>query len=110
MCELVKISVPVLYVLAMFQIFDGLQVSLAGIFKGMKKTKIVMIANFIGYWLISIPVGYILAFKYNMNIMGFWYGLVSAAIILCAIMLVILRKYINDMKKNLDFVRIGEEY
>ena len=78
--------------------------------KILKKTKIVMIANFIGYWLISIPVGYTLAFKYNMNIMGFWYGLVSAAIILCTIMFIILRKYINDMKKNLDFVRIGEEY
>lgn len=108
--KLVDISVPVLYVLALFQVFDGLQVSLAGIFKGMKKTKIVMIANFIGYWLISIPVGYTLAFKYNMNIMGFWCGLVSAAIILCTIMLIILRKYINDMKKNLDFVRIAEEY
>lgn len=61
--DLIKISVPVLYILAMFQIFDGLQVSLSGIFKGIKKTKIVMIANFVGYWLISIPLGYILAFK-----------------------------------------------
>ncbi len=107
---LIKISVPVLYVLSMFQIFDGLQVSLSGIFKGMKKTGIVMVSNFVGYWMISIPLGYTLAFKYNMNIMGFWYGLVCAAIILCTIMLVILRKYINDMKKNLDFVRIAEEY
>lgn len=107
---LVKISVPVLYVLALFQIFDGLQVSLSGIFKGIKKTKIVMIANFIGYWLISIPLGYTLAFKYNMNIIGFWYGLVSAAVILCAIMLIILRKYLAEMKKNLNFVKLEEEY
>lgn len=35
--NLVKISVPVLYILSVFQIFDGLQVALAGIFKGMKK-------------------------------------------------------------------------
>ncbi len=107
---LIKISVPVLYILSIFQIFDGLQVSLSGIFKGIKKTKIVMIANLIGYWFISIPLGYTLAFKYNMNIMGFWWGLVSAAIILCTIMLVILRKYLSDMKKNLNFVKLEEEY
>lgn len=106
--ELIKISVPVLYVLACFQVFDGLQISLAGIFKGIKKTKIVMIANFIGYWLISIPLGYTLAFKYNMKILGFWYALVVAAVILCCIMFIILRKNINDMKKNLDFVSIDE--
>lgn len=105
---LIKISVPILYVLACFQVFDGLQVSLSGVFKGIKKTGIVMIANFIGYWLISIPLGYTLAFKYNMKIMGFWIGLVTAAIILCVIMLIILRKYINEIKRNLDFVSIDE--
>ena len=54
---LIKIGIPVLYVMAVFQIFDGLQVALAGIFKGIKKTKIVLISNFVGYWLISIPAG-----------------------------------------------------
>ena len=102
---LIKISVPILYVLACFQVFDGLQISLAGIFKGIKKTKIVMVANFIGYWLISIPLGYTLAFKYNMMILGFWYGLITAAIILCSILVIILRKDINSMK-NSDFVAI----
>ena len=93
---LVKISVPILYVLAVFQVFDGLQVALSGIFKGMKKTGVVLVANFIAYWLVSIPLGYTLAFKYNLNIRGFWYGLASAAILLCAIMSTMLFK---DIKK-----------
>ena len=50
--------VPILYVLAVFQVFDGLQVALAGIFKGMKRTGIVLLSNFIAYWLIAIPVSY----------------------------------------------------
>ena len=95
---LVKISVPVIYVLALFQVFDGLQVALSGIFKGIKKTGVVLFSNFVAYWLISIPLGYTLAFKYNMGLKGFWYGLCSAAVILCTIMITMLMKNIKAME------------
>ena len=97
---LVGICVPVLYILSVFQIFDGLQVSLAGIFKGIKRTNIVLIANFLAYWLISIPFGYTLAFKFGLNLKGFWFGLASAAVILCTIMVTILVKYFLEMKRE----------
>ena len=97
---LIKIGIPVLYVMAVFQIFDGLQVALAGIFKGIKKTKIVLISNFVGYWLISIPAGSLLAFHFGYNLIGFWYGLLSAAIILCCMMILMLRVYFKRMTSN----------
>jgi len=84
--ELIKICIPVVYVLCFFQVFDGLQVSLAGIFKGIKKTKTVMISNFIAYWIISFPLGYLLAFKFKMNLIGFWYGLFTSAVFICTVM------------------------
>lgn len=96
---LIKISVPVIYVLAMFQVFDGLQVALSGIFKGIKKTGVVLLSNFIAYWLISIPIGYALAFKFNLGLKGFWFGLCSAAVILCTMMLSMLFKNIKSMEK-----------
>ena len=96
--NLIKISVPILYILSVFQVFDGLQVSLAGIFKGIKRTGVVLLSNFIAYWLISIPVGCTLAFHYHLNLKGFWYGLASAAIILCAMMSVMLLKSIKKME------------
>lgn len=98
--NLVKISVPVLYILSIFQIFDGLQVALAGIFKGIKKTGVVLLSNFTAYWVICLPLGYTLAFKYNLMLRGFWMGLVIAAIILCIIMLVFITKYIKDLKPS----------
>jgi MATE family multidrug resistance protein len=98
--ELVKVCIPVMYVLSIFQIFDGLQISLAGICKGVKQTDIVLLANFVAYWLVSIPLGYTLAFKYNMNISGFWIGLCSASIILCLIMLVKLKKFTDKIYKK----------
>ena len=95
---LVRICIPVLFVLAMFQIFDGLQVALAGIYKGIKKTKIVLIANFVAYWLIAIPFGYRLAFVKGYNLIGFWYGLAFAGIALCVLMLVMLSRYFKRLK------------
>lgn len=97
---LIKISVPVLYILAIFQVFDGLQVALSGIFKGMKKTGVVLLSNFIAYWLISLPVGYTLAFHFKMNLKGFWLGLAFAAIILCIIMTTMLCRNIKDMERK----------
>ncbi len=95
---LIKISVPILYILSVFQVFDGLQVSLAGIFKGIKRTGVVLFSNFVAYWLISIPVGYTLAFHYHLNLKGFWIGLASAAIILCIIMSFMLMKSIKNIE------------
>ena len=96
--NLVKISVPVLYILSVFQIFDGLQVALAGIFKGMKKTGIVLVSIFVAYWLLSIPLGYTLAFHFNLNLRGFWYGLASAAVLLCVMMVNMLLKSIKKLE------------
>lgn len=84
--ELINVCIPIVFALCFFQVFDGLQVALAGIFRGLKQTGIVMISNLIGYWLVSIPLGCLLAFKYNMDLLGFWYGLVCAAVVLCSIM------------------------
>jgi MATE family multidrug resistance protein len=96
---LIKISIPILYILSIFQVFDGLQVALSGIFKGMKRTGVVLLANFIAYWLISIPLGCTLSFKYGLKLKGFWYGLCSAAIILCGIMLTMLFYNIKKLEK-----------
>ncbi|MBQ6516440.1 MATE family efflux transporter [bacterium] len=96
--ELITICVPVIYLLAGFQVFDGLQVALSGICKGIKSTKIVLIANFTAYWLLSIPLGCILAFKFNMELMGFWISLIVAAIILCSIMLYMLKRYFKKLQ------------
>lgn len=98
--ELIDVCVPIVYVLCFFQIFDGIQVSLSGIFKGLKQTKTVMISNFISYWIISFPLGCILAFKYNLNLMGFWLSLFVSSVALCSIMLIVLKKKIKKLENS----------
>lgn len=90
--QLVKICTPIIILAGFFQIFDGMQVSLSGIFKGLKKTKIVMLGNFCAYWLIGLPLGILLGFKFHMNLYGFWVGLTVAIFSLGLILLTILLK------------------
>lgn len=97
--ELIKVCVPIVYVLCFFQIFDGLQVSLSGIFRGIKHTKVVMVANFIGYWLIAIPLGCLLAFGFGFNLIGFWYALAFASVVLCSIMGINLYGRLSKLKE-----------
>ena len=96
--NLFKISLPIMNILVIFQIFDGLQISLSGICKGIKETKIVFWANLIAYWGVSIPLGYILAFKANLMLTGFWCGLLAASVVLCAVMLFRLYKIFSNYK------------
>lgn len=102
--KLFEIAIPVMCILGVFQIFDGLQIALAGICKGIKQTNIVLFANFVSYWCLAIPLGYTLAFHFNLNLRGFWLGLVSAAILLCAIMLFKLNKYFKLEYKKQELI------
>ena len=99
--ELIKICVPILFILAWFEVFDGLQVSLSGIFKGLKKTNVVLFSNIIAYWFVSIPVGCILAFGFNMSILGFWIGIFTASLILCLIMGLMLLRNIRKLEQKI---------
>lgn len=96
--ELIKVCIPIVYVLCFFQIFDGLQVTLAGIFKGLKQTTVVMVANFISYFLVSIPLGCFLALYCHKNLIGFWYSLGCASLILCIIMFITMITTFGKMK------------
>ena len=99
--ELIAICVPIIYILAAFLVFDGLQVALSGICKGIKKTSIVLKANFFAYWIVSIPTGLVLAFKFDMGLIGFWIGLFFSAIILCTIMIFLLKRYFKKVRQGI---------
>lgn len=96
--QLIKICVPILMLVGLFQVFDGMQVSLGGIFKGLKNTKIIMLGDFWAYWLIGLPVGLLLGFKFNMELYGFWIGLTVAIFSLAMILFFILLKKFKMIK------------
>ncbi|MGD8426503.1 MAG: MATE family efflux transporter [Balneolaceae bacterium] len=72
-----SVAISLLYMAAIFQISDGLQVSGYGALRGLKDTKIPMIVNLIAYWLIGLPLGYYLGIKRGIGPQGLWMGLIA---------------------------------
>lgn len=59
---------------AFFQIFDGGQVIGLGILRGIQDVKYPTIVTFIAYWLITIPLSYLLGFTFGQGVEGTWYA------------------------------------
>lgn len=95
---LIKIMIPIMILLAIFEITDGLQVTLSGIFKGLKDTKIVMITNFISYLIVGLPIGAYFAIVKGQNLFGFWIGFSITSILLCVILGLRLLSKIKKLK------------
>lgn len=83
--EVKAVASSLLIIAAIFQLSDGIQVVALGNLRGISDVNIPAYITFAAYWLISLPAGYILAFNYDLQSEGIWYGLLaglSAAAIL----------------------------
>jgi MATE family multidrug resistance protein len=89
--EVIAAGVVLLRIAAFFELFDGLQVVATGALRGIGDTRAPMIAHLIGYWLIGMPVVWVLCFSLGWGAPGIWVGL-SAALILIGAALAIVWK------------------
>jgi MATE family multidrug resistance protein len=64
-----------LIIAALFQLSDGTQAVGIGILRGLTDVKIPTLITFIAYWVVGLPIGYILGFELNFNVQGVWIGL-----------------------------------
>ena len=80
-----------------FQLFDGAQVTLSGILRGISVTRAPSIAIFTGYWIIGLPLGYFLAFHQGFEAQGFWIGLAVSLALVAMMLAVILRNKLTAL-------------
>lgn len=83
----VEMGVPLLALAAAFQIFDGIQTISTGALRGLGETRMPMLANFAGYWIFGLPLGYVLCFWRGKGIFGLWTGLTLALIFIAVVLL-----------------------
>ena len=60
-----------------FQVFDGLQVVAGGILRGAGDTRLPMVINLIGFWIVMLPLCLFLGFRTSLGAAGLWWGLVG---------------------------------
>jgi MATE family multidrug resistance protein len=73
----IELTMQLLFLAAIFQISDGLQVSGSGALRGLKDTKIPMFVNLVAYWVVGLPFGYYLGIIEGMGAQGLWTGWIA---------------------------------
>lgn len=98
--DIIMTGASLLFVVALFQIFDGTQVTLSGALRGLHYTKPIMATMTVGYWLIGIPLGLYLAFICKMQVLGLWVGLAVALFICSCIFYLFLKKRLKKIRSK----------
>ena len=74
-------TIPLLFVAAIFQFFDGLQITATGALRGAGNTHAGLIVQIVGYWIIGLPIGYLFGFRLHYQAVGLWLGLCAGLIV-----------------------------
>lgn len=98
--SIIQISLHLIILLAIYQVFDYLQVTASNVLRGYKDTKSIFYITLVSYWLIGLPLGYILGLTNiitePLGAAGFWisiiFGLLFASILLIIRMILIQRQ------------------
>ncbi len=73
--EVISITSSLLIIAAMFQLSDGVQAVGIGILRGLTDVKVPTLITFVAYWIVGLPIGYLLGFVLSWNVQGVWMGL-----------------------------------
>jgi multidrug resistance protein, MATE family len=86
--RVLAVGPALLVIVATFEIFDAIQIVSTGSLRGLGETRAPMWANFVGYWVLGLPLGFFLCFGLKWGIYGLWLGLTLALIVIALWLLV----------------------
>ncbi len=74
--EVLHLAAVLLLFAAIFQIPDSIQAISAGLLRGIKDVRIPTVFIAVAYWVLGLPVGYLLAFHFGLGATGIWLGFI----------------------------------
>lgn len=74
--QILKFTGGFLFLAAIFQLADGMQAIGIGLLRGVQDTRVPMLIAAFGYWLVGVPVSYVLSQYMGQGPEGVWIGLV----------------------------------
>ena len=78
----VAMGAVLLRITALLELFDGFQAVATGALRGLGDTRSPMLAHLAGYWIIGLPVTYVLCFPLRWGVSGIWVGLTSSIVLI----------------------------
>jgi MATE family multidrug resistance protein len=93
------LTAGLMVIAAFFQLFDGVQAVSLGFLRGLSDTLIPSIYTFVIYWVITIPMSFVLGFTFDMGLNGIWMGL-TIGLILASIILY--RRFRNRVSREIN--------
>jgi MATE family, multidrug efflux pump len=93
--EVIKIAASLIVVASFFQVVDGLQVVGVGILRGLTDLNITMVISFMAYWVIGLPVAYLLGFTFGFGPEGVWFSFVVGLSLAAIFFILRFRKFLR---------------
>lgn len=96
--EVIDIAATLFIFTAFFQLSDGLQNISVGILRGIQDVKVIMPIAIVAYWLLNLPVGYVLAFVLGMGPAGLYCGFIIGLSVAGLLLMLRIRKRLRELK------------
>jgi MATE family multidrug resistance protein len=103
--DVIMLTVMLIPIAGVFQVFDGIQAVAAGVLRGVGDTHAPAIINVVGFWFIGLPVSWVLAFRLGGGAVGMWWGIVVG---LAAVALILLGRVRVRLGRTMHRVIIDE--
>ena len=89
--EVRAVAVRLIPIAGVFQVFDGLQVVGAGVLRGAGSTRLPMLVNVLGLWLIGLPSSLAFGFGLGHGVVGLWWGFVVGLAVISTLLVALVR-------------------
>ena len=90
--EVLAAAAAILPIAAAFQVVDGIQVTGAGVLRGMGNARPAALFNLLGYWILGLPLGWWLAFEGGHGLAGVWWGLALGLLVVAVCLVAWIRR------------------
>ena len=94
--EVIKTAASLIVMASFFQVVDGLQVVGVGILRGLTDVKATMLIAFFAFWIVGLPVAYILGFTFQYGVEGIWTSLVVGLAIAAVLFILRFQKFLRN--------------
>jgi len=96
----IGMSVVLLAIAAVFQLFDGVQIISSGALRGAGDTRTPMFCNLVFYWIVGLPFSWLFGFRLGFGAAGIWSGLCLGLILIGTTLVIVWRRRVRILRER----------